>query len=76
MWVDQQTIDRVFAVESGHRDELVEDPPLLFPTACSISIAYRMHELAPRVATDPCHRRLQSPDPLGSRFREATTAAR
>jgi hypothetical protein len=37
MWGDQQTIDRVFAVESGHRDELVENPPLGLPRRNSLS---------------------------------------
>lgn len=48
---DVQGANGVLGVPPRHRDELVEDPPLLFPTACSLSIAYH----SPARAAARCH---------------------
>src|SRR3954468_15370543 len=62
----------VLAMEPGHRDELVQDAPLLGPPALAVSLDDRRHEFIPRRHAHPPHRYLPDPIRVGSISDEAT----
>ena len=72
-----QDPDRVFAVVSGDRNELVQDPQLVFSRCLPVSLADRSHQLSTSIHADslghPC---ILRPATAGSRFGESTTPAR
>src|SRR3954463_10238227 len=59
-------------MEAGHRDELVQDAPLLGPPALAVSLDDRRHEFIPRRHAHPPHRYLPGPIRVGSISDEAT----
>src|SRR3954466_6195839 len=59
-------------MEAGHRDELVQDAPLLGPPALAVSLDDRRHEFIPRRHAHPPHRYLPDPIRVGSISDEAT----
>src|SRR3954453_15523243 len=59
-------------MEAGHRDELVQDAPLLGPPAVAVSLDDRRHEFIPRRHAHPPHRYLPDPIRVGSISDEAT----
>src|SRR3954452_21199746 len=59
-------------MEPGHRDELVQDAPLLGPPAVAVSLDDRRHEFIPRRHAHPPHRYLPDPIRGGSISDEAT----
>src|SRR3954462_4735215 len=59
-------------MEPGHRDELVQDAPLLGPPALAVSLDDRRHEFIPRRHAHPPHRYLPDPIRVGSISDEAT----
>src|SRR3954469_19205114 len=59
-------------MEAGHRDERVQDAPLLGPPALAISLDDRRHEFIPRRHAHPPHRYLPHPIRVGSISDEAT----
>src|SRR3954471_19985409 len=59
-------------MEAGHRDELVQDAPLLGPPAVAVSLDDRRHEFIPRRHAHPPHRDLPDPIRVGSISDEAT----
>src|SRR3954466_61187 len=59
-------------MEAGHRDELVQDAPLLGPPAVAVSLDDRRHEFIPRRHAHPPHRYLPDPIQAGSISDEAT----
>src|SRR4051794_40730933 len=59
-------------MEAGHRDQLVQDAPLLGPPAVAVSLDDRRHEFIPRRHAHPPHRYLPDPIRVGSISDEAT----
>src|SRR3954462_5644982 len=59
-------------MKAGHRDELVQDAPLLGPPAVAVSLDDRRHEFIPRRHAHPPHRDLPDPIRVGSISDQAT----
>lgn len=68
-----QDPNQVLAVIPRHRDELVEDPELLFPRTRAVPLPDRLHQFLSSCHADLLgHCLLHESATAGSRFREAT----